>query len=182
MLQTFLLFNILFYICYALISASVIIKTFLIKKTSILFYLYIIRANLLLICGDIETKPGPRKDQNLSICHWNLSISAHNFIKFSSLQAFNTIHNFDLICISETFLDSSVAIDGSDLSLNGYKLIRSDHPSDVKRGGICIFYKNILPIRFLNITNLTECLICEILYDHKMFCCVFVSFSQSNYC
>ena len=178
MLQTFLLFNILFYICYALISASVIIKTFLIQKTSILFYLYIIRANLLIICGDIETNPGPRKDQNLSICHWNLnSISAHNFIKFSSLQAFNTIHNFDLICISETFLDSSVSIDESDLNLNGYKLIRSDHPSDVKRGGICIFYKDTLPIRFLNITNLTECLICEILYDHKK--CFVVSLYRS---
>ena len=121
-----------------------------------------------MICGDIEINPGPRKDENLSICHWNLnSISAHNFVKFSSLQAFNSIHNFDLICISETFLDSSVAIDDSDLNFNGYNLVRSDHPSDVKRGGICIFYKETLPITFLNITNLTECLICEILFNQK---------------
>ena len=95
-----------------------------------------------MICGDIEINPGPRKDENLSIFHWNLnSISAHNFVKFSSLQAFNSVHNFDLICISETFLDSSVAIDDSDLNFNGYNLMRSDHPSAVKKGGICIFYK-----------------------------------------
>ena len=131
-----------------------------------------------MICGDIEINPGPRKDENLSICHWNLnSISAHNFVKFSSLQAFNSIHNFDLICISETFLDSSVAIDDSDLNFNGYNLMRSDHPSDVKRGGICIFYKETLPITFLNITNLTECLICEILFNQKK--CFIVSLYRS---
>ena len=131
-----------------------------------------------MICGDIELNPGPRKDLNLSICHWNLnSISAHNFAKLFSLKAFNSLHKFDVICISETFLDSSFATDESSLNFNGYKLIRSDHPSDVKRGGICIYYKDTLPIRFLNITNLAECLICEIVYNQRK--CFIVSLYRS---
>ena len=123
---------------------------------------------LLLLSGDIEQNPGPRSTKNLSIVHWNInSIAAHNFIKLSSLQAFNSIHKFDLICISESFLDSTFSTDDSALSLKGYKLIRSDHPQDVKRGGTCIYYKDTLPIKFLNIFNLSECLICEIQYEKK---------------
>ena len=27
------------------------------------------------------------------------------------------------------------------ISLDGYNIIRADHPSDFKRGGVCIYYK-----------------------------------------
>ena len=63
--------------------------------------------------GDIETNPGPRGkcSQYFSFCHWNLnSLSAHNYAKVTLLQAFNTLHKFDLICLSETYLDSSISI------------------------------------------------------------------------
>ena len=59
----------------------------------------------LIISGDIESNPGPENlcNQNLSLCHWNLNgIAANNFIKISLLEAYNTIHNFDLICISDS--------------------------------------------------------------------------------
>ena len=42
--------------------------------------------DLLMLCGDIESNPGPRPNsgQSFSICHWNLSsIAAHNFSKIS---------------------------------------------------------------------------------------------------
>ena len=79
-----------------------------------------------MISGDIERNPGPENvhNQNLSLCHWNLNgITANNFIKLSLLEAYNTIHNFDLICISETFLDSNYSDDDQRLRLQGYDMI-----------------------------------------------------------
>ena len=65
---------------------------------------------LLLLSGDVHPNPGPKrdKDYNFSVCCWNIgSISAHNFSKLSLLSSYNSIYNYDLICLSETFLDSS---------------------------------------------------------------------------
>ena len=39
---------------------------------------------------------------------------------------------------------------------------RADHPSNIKRGGVCIYYKESLSVRALNLTNLSECIICEV--------------------
>ena len=37
-------------------------------------------------------------------------------------------------------------------------LIRPDHPSNNKRRGTCIYYKNFLPLRVLSIQYLQECI------------------------
>ena len=103
---------------------------------------------LLILCGDVEVNPGPGHWTSLSFCHWNLnSISAHDFVKVSLLEAYNAIHKFDIICLSETFLNSSLQNDDHSLVLNGYKLVRADNPSDLKRGGVCIYFKESLPIK-----------------------------------
>ena len=88
--------------------------------------------DFLIRCGDIEVNPGPvdPKKQQLTISHWNLNgIAANNFAKISLLEAYNAVHDFDVTCISETFLDSSYSNDDDDdvrLDLNGYNLSRSD--------------------------------------------------------
>ena len=121
--------------------------------------------------GDIEKNPGPRLEssQYLTFCHWNLnSLTSHDSVKVSLLQAYNSIHNYDLICLSETYLDSSASLDDNTLSIQGYNLVRADHPSNTKRGGVCIYYKETLAIRFLDINSiLSECLLCEINIDGK---------------
>ena len=96
----------------------------------------------------------------ISLCHWNLnSISAHNYIKLFLLKAYIAIHKFDIICLSETYLDSSTSSDDDNLAISGYNLIRSDHPSNNKRGGVCIYYKNFLPFCVPSISkNLQECI------------------------
>ena len=117
--------------------------------------------DLLLLCGDIELNPGPRPNsgQSFSICHWNLnSIAAHNFSKISLLRAYNAIHNYDIICLSETYLNHDTLSDSDNLKIPGYELIRVDHPSNQKRGGICIYHKDFLPIKVNNISCLKECL------------------------
>ena len=58
--------------------------------------------------GDIEEKPGPRcnSDQSFSIFHWNLkSTTAHNYLNISPLRAYISLYDFDVICISDTYLD-----------------------------------------------------------------------------
>ena len=99
--------------------------------------------------GDIEQNPGPKPNscECLSICHWNLnSISAHNFIKLSLLRAYTSTNKIDIKCLSETYLDSSISSDSGNLELPGYNLVRADHLTNTKRGGVCIYYHNSLPL------------------------------------
>ena len=144
-----------------------------------LFFLqYFLVVKFLLRCGDVESNPGPKDKHCLSVCHYNInSLVAHNFAKLSSLEAFNAVHKFDIICISESFLDSSFSSDDSALVLKGYQLVRADHPLDIKRGGTCIYFKEILPIKVLNVINLPECLLCEISYENQK--CFVVSLYRS---
>ena len=89
------------------------------------------KCNLLLLCDDVELNPGPKQNtaKKFTICHWNInSIAAHNFAKLVLFKAYSSIHKFDIICLSETYLDSSILPDGSNLKIPGCDLVRSDHP------------------------------------------------------
>ena len=114
---------------------------------------------LLELSGDIEFNPGPKPDssRSFSICNWNLnSMSAHNYSKISLLTAYISIHDFDIICLSETYLTSTTDINDENLKIPGYITYHADHPSDVKRGGICIYYKIMLPLKVLSTNFLQE--------------------------
>ena len=74
------------------------------------------------------------------LCHWNLnSITAYNFLKMSLLQAYNFTCKFDIICLSETYLDTSYYSDDNQLHLPGYNIIRPDNPNNIE-AGVCIYY------------------------------------------
>ena len=135
--------------------------------------------------GDIEENPGPKPNscEYLSICHWNLnSISAHNFIKLSLLRAYISINKIDIICLSETYLDSSISSDNDNLELPGYNLVRADNPTNTKRGGVCICYHNSLPLKVIDIQLLNECINFEIRIGGKLcsFLCLYRSPSQTR--
>ena len=115
----------------------------------------------IILSSDVETNTGPQSKpcQEFSIFHWNLnSIATHNFIKISLLKAYITIYNYDVICLSEVYLDSSIPSDDNTLEIPGYDLIRADHPSNSKRGGDCDYYRNSLPLKILDISYLQECI------------------------
>ena len=68
--------------------------------------------------GDVEENPGtkPSSNQIFSIYHWNLnSISAHNYIKLLFLRTYLSTHEFDVICICETYLDSDTSHEDANL-------------------------------------------------------------------
>ena len=144
-------------------------------KSNLLCWIYIL---LIILCGDVEPNPGPKRKValTLSVCHWNLnSICAHNFTKLSLLRAYVSVHKFDIICLSEIYLDSS--IDDVSLEISGYYLIRSDHPSNKKRGGICIYYKNFLPLKVTGVRLLEECIAFDLIISNKL--CSFVALYRS---
>ena len=127
---------------------------------------------LLELSGDVEFSPVPKPDssQSFSICHWTLnSISAHNYSKISLLTVYISIHDFVIICLSETYLTSTTDINDDNLKIPGYNMYRADHPSDVKRGGVYIFYKTMLPLKVLSTNFLQECINFEVSIGNKKY-------------
>ena len=133
------------------------------SKYSFFGFYIMVFSNLILLCGDIEENPGPKTkpNDNLSVCHWNEnSIPSHNFQKIAVLESFVAMHKFDIICISETLLNNTY--EDNDLNLNGYSLLRADHPSNAKRGGVCIYYKETLALKMISKPYLNKSLLCEV--------------------
>ena len=94
---------------------------------TVLYLRYIWLYSILVkLSADVEENPGskPKLCQSFSVCHWNVnSAFAHNFSKFSILRAC-IFHKFDVICISETFLNSDTAFDDDNLKIEGYHIAR----------------------------------------------------------
>ena len=98
---------------------------------------------ILVNSGDTETNPGPRKSSPIKFCHWNLNgLAAHDFIKVPLIEAFVSTHNFDILCLSETFLDSTIDLNDDNINIDGYSIFRADHPSNNKRGGVVYILNN----------------------------------------
>ena len=69
------------------------------------------------------------------------------------------------------------------LNLPGYAMIRSDHPFNTKRGGVCIYHKkHIAFLQRSDITFLNECIVGEIKINTKkcFITCLYRSPSQST--
>ena len=87
--------------------------------------------------SDIEVNLGPKIKSQLSFFYWNLNgLGAHNFIKVSILHTLAATHDYDIICLSETFLDLSVSNEGERIRIESHNLLRTDYPSNKKRGGV----------------------------------------------
>ena len=135
---------------------------------------------LISLSGEIELNPGPKPSsfKCFSICHWNLnSITSHDFLKVKLLTAYNVMHKFDIICISESYLNSDTSSNDNNLNIPGYNMSRADHPSGNRRGGVCIYYKESLPIKMLNINYLQECICFDLKIGSKL--CTIVSLYRS---
>ena len=81
------------------------------------------------------------------------------------MKACISVYKHDFICLSETYLDSSTL--DSLLKIDRYILVRADHPNNIKRGGVCIYYKESLPVRVISLPYLKEALLLEMTYNNK---------------
>ena len=89
--------------------------------------------------------------QSFFIFNWNLnSVSAHKLINAFLPPTYIATNQCAILCLSEIFLDRSIFIFLSD-DILGYNQVRVDHPANIKRGGVCIYFRKSLPLRMLNI-------------------------------
>ena len=70
-----------------------------------------------------------------------------------------------MTCLLETFLDFSTPY--SFVDIQGYNLVRTDHPDNTKRDGGCIYYKQSLPVRIINLPYFKEALLLEMSFNRK---------------
>ena len=65
--------------------------------------------------------------------------------------------------MSENFLDSTIDLNDDNINIDGYSIFRADHPSNNKRGGVCIYFKQSLPlIRRDDLNAMQEAIVTEI--------------------
>ena len=72
-----------------------------------------------------------------------------------------------MLYVYQTFLDSSVPLDDHNLSIQGYSLIRADHPDNVERGGVCLYFKENLTLKVIDNSFVAQCIICEITLQNQ---------------
>ena len=78
--------------------------------TAILFFLHF-KFIQLIRSGDAEIQPGPIKNA-LKFCHWNLNpVLAHDRIKVSLLEAYNSVYHHNILVLGETYLLSDTSND-----------------------------------------------------------------------
>ena len=126
------------------------------------FRLAIILASVILLVNDVHNNPGPVTNKNLNICYWNFGgLPTGNVLKKYLFEAFLTVNDFDIVALSETHITSR--INDEDVAIDGYTLIRFDHPDDISRGGVAVYYKfHISLILKPELTNLSEILVFQV--------------------
>ena len=72
-----------------------------------------------------------------------------------------------MLYVYQTFLDFSVPLDDHNLSIQGYSLIWADHPDNVKMGGVCLYFKEILTLKVIDNSFIAQCIICEITLQNQ---------------
>ena len=67
------------------------------------------------------------------------------------------------------------------MELPGYNLVRADNPTNTKKGGVCIYYHNSLPLKVVEIHFLNECINFEIRIGGQLcsFLCIYKSPGQT---
>ena len=86
------------------------------------------------------------------------------------------MHKFS---ISESYLNSDTS-SGNVLNLPGYNMSHADHFSVNRRGRICIYYKEFLPMKMLNINHFQRCICFDLKIGSKRSTIVSLSRSPSQ--
>ena len=148
------------------------------KIANLTVFLLLLIQNLLSHSDDID-------NSRANFCFWNLGgVTAHSATKISLLQAYITHHNYGIIYLTETFLNSSIQSNDNRITIHRYNLIRSYYPSDSKKGVVCIYYKVHIPHIILqdDINSFDNCLVTEIhSQNEKCFLTCIYHFPSQNF-
>ena len=136
-----------------------------------IFFLLNVISCLLILAGNVEKNPGPlyTKLNNFSFAVWNLdSIPARDYARIPLIETFQAIHNVDIFGVCESSLTSDIF--DNDILINGFSSqpFRSDKPPHIRNGGVCLYYKENLPIKERrDLETLDETIVAEIKIKRK---------------
>ena len=100
------------------ITSNLLLLNKLPKMAKIAIFLFLCFPNLLFRCADNEANTGPNFS-SMTFCHWNLNgRTAHDSIEISLLQAHVTQYNYGIICLLESFLNSSIQTNDDRISID----------------------------------------------------------------
>lgn len=120
-------------------------------ELSLFLIVYSTVTNLLLTTfGTIERNPGPISSCNkVKFATWNVdSLLARDGSKISIIEGLDACHNFDMFGICESYLTDKIP--ENDLKISGFSPLpfRADSKEVLTRtrGGVCLYFKEHLPI------------------------------------
>ena len=118
------------------------------KLKNALFFIIVL--HILLVISGIEINPGPNisKKSKLSFAVWNLdSIPARDFARIALIESFQASYNFDIFGVCESLVNKK--INNEDILINGFSSepLRADKPENTRNGGVCLYFKENLPIK-----------------------------------
>lgn len=150
-------------VCHLTILASDILMIYNLLEA-------IITQILLISFGCVESNPGP-DNSKINFGVWNLdSLLARDGHKINVIEGLQSLYSFDLFGVVESYL--SPAITNEEIAIHGFAPIpfRADSkaPNDRMRGGVCLYYKENLPIiNRDDLVNMDETIVAEIKTRNK---------------
>lgn len=68
------------------------------------------------------------------------------------------------------------------LEIEVYNLVCADHLNNIKKCGVCIYYKRLLPVQIITLPYLNRALFLEMAYNNKkvIVCVIYRSQNQNN--
>ncbi len=130
------------------------------------FLLFI--SEMLLIMAGIESNPGP-SSKNLSFAVWNLdSLPARDYARLPLIESFQAAYNFDIFGICESALSDDTSNDS--ILIDGFSPdpIRADKADDTRNGGVCLYFRQDLPIKSrTDLASIPETIVAEIKLNRK---------------
>ena len=115
--------------------------------------------------------------KSLPSCYFKPTLNLHNLTSLLSARILflsfrNIAVNLGLTICGQLQLISKY---DERVNIKDYNLVRADHPSNKKREGVCMYYKEHLPIIERNdLCTLKECLVTVITVDKKKIFFVFI--------
>ena len=120
-------------------------------------------------------------NNNFSFAVWNLdSLPAGDFARIPLIESLQASYDFDMFGVCESMLTKNIS--NEDIFINGFSPhpSRSDKGSDTRNGGVCLYFKESLPIKErCDLEILPETIVAEIkLHKKKVF--IILSYRHPN--
>ena len=141
------------------------------EKMENMCFTVIVLVILLLMSGTVEINPGPPspKLKNLSFAVWNLdSLPARDFARVPLIETLQSTYDFDLFGICESMLSEKNS--NEEIFISGFSPdpFRADKAPNIRNGGVCLYFKESLPIKQRNdLQKLPETIVAEIKLKKK---------------